>query len=119
MDFRKGIDGLCGVCKEQMEKDPMSGALFVFSNRSRKSLKILVYDSQGFWIFHKRLSRGSFKWWRTGERISAELRASELAVLIWNGNPDLAAPQSEWKSTSNFSKSTEDFSDVERQEDPH
>jgi transposase len=117
VDFRKGMDGLCGVCKEQMEKDPMSGALFVFSNRSRKSLKILVYDSQGFWIFHKRLSRGSFKWWRTGEGVSGELRASELAVLIWNGNPDLAAPQTEWKNTSNFVKSAEDFSDVERQEE--
>ncbi|MBK9039039.1 MAG: IS66 family insertion sequence element accessory protein TnpB [Bdellovibrionales bacterium] len=99
---------------------PHEWSSFVFSNRSRKSLKILVYDSQGFWIFHKRLSRGSFKWWRTGEGVSGELRASELAVLIWNGNPDLAAPQTEWKSTSNFVKSAEDFSDVESQEeDPH
>jgi hypothetical protein len=39
------------------------------------------------------------------------------AVLIWNGNPDLAAPQTEWKNTSNFVKSAEDFSDVERQEE--
>ncbi|MBK9039629.1 MAG: IS66 family insertion sequence element accessory protein TnpB [Bdellovibrionales bacterium] len=53
---------------------PHEWSSLFFSNRSRKSLKILVYDSQGFWIFHKRLSRGSFKWWRTGEesRVSYE-----------------------------------------------
>jgi phosphate-selective porin len=51
------------------------------------------------------------------KRGRVKVRASELAVLIWNGNPDLAAPQREWKSTSNFVRSAEDFSDVERQEE--
>ena len=43
-DFRQGIDGLCRVCRRELNADPMSGAVFVFRNRRGKSLKILVYD---------------------------------------------------------------------------
>jgi transposase len=47
VDFRNGIDGLARVCKQQLRSDPFSGALFVFCNRRRTALKILVYDGQG------------------------------------------------------------------------
>jgi len=49
-DFRKGIDGLAQLCRQRLQADPLSGAMFVFSNRRRKALKILVYDGQGFWL---------------------------------------------------------------------
>lgn len=55
-DFRKGIDGLARVCKEVLKQDPFSGWVFVFRNRPATALKALVYDGQGFWLFHKRLS---------------------------------------------------------------
>ena len=57
-DFRKGIDGLARVCKEVLKQDPFSGWVFVFRNRPATALKALVYDGQGFWLFHKRLSSG-------------------------------------------------------------
>ncbi len=47
-DFRKGIDGLVRVCKEVLRHDPFAGSVFVFRNRSATSLKLLVYDGQGF-----------------------------------------------------------------------
>ena len=98
IDFRKGIDGLCGVCKYELSQDPMSGALFVFRSRNMKSLKILVYDGQGFWVFHKRLSRGQLKWWpNTDARICYELLAQELYVLIWNGSLNEISLQKNWK----------------------
>ncbi len=50
VDFRKGIDGLAAVCRQRLQTDPMSGAVFVFGSRNRKSLKILVYDGQGFFL---------------------------------------------------------------------
>jgi transposase len=50
VDFRNGIDGLARVCKQQLEADPFSGWLFVFINRRGTAIKVLVYDSQGFWI---------------------------------------------------------------------
>ena len=59
-DFRKGIDGLARVCRDVLEVDPFGGTLFVFRNRRGTALKCLVYDSQGFWLAQKRLSRGVF-----------------------------------------------------------
>ena len=50
VDFRKGIDGLVAVCRQKLTTDPMAGALFVFSNRRRRALKILCYDGQGYWL---------------------------------------------------------------------
>jgi transposase len=44
VDFRNGIDGLAGLCRQRLESDPLTGAVFVFSSRSRKSVKILCYD---------------------------------------------------------------------------
>ena len=60
IDFRAGIDGLAGACRRRLEADPYSGALFVFGNRARTAIKILVYDGQGFWLCCKRLSSGRF-----------------------------------------------------------
>ena len=67
VDFRCGIDGLARLCKEALKHDPFNGWVFVFRNRSAKALKILVYDGQGFWLCHKRLSSGKFCWWPAGK----------------------------------------------------
>ena len=50
VDFRKGIDSLACVCRQQFQLDPFLGTLFVFRNRSGTALKLLVYDGQGFWL---------------------------------------------------------------------
>ena len=47
-DFRKGIDGLAQLAREQLDRDPFSGSIFVFRNRRGTAVKILVYDGQGF-----------------------------------------------------------------------
>jgi transposase len=49
IDFRNGIDGLAGLCQKVLAEDPFSGALVVFRNRQGTALKILCYDSRGFW----------------------------------------------------------------------
>ena len=66
-DFRKGIDGLAGLCRQVLKSDPFSGHVFVFRNKSATSIKILIYDGQGYWLCQKRLSRGQFKWWPKAE----------------------------------------------------
>ena len=58
-DFRRGIDGLARLCKDVLKHDPFNGWVFVFRNRSATALKILVFDGQGFWLCHKRLSVAS------------------------------------------------------------
>ena len=95
-DFRKGIDGLCRLCRTALSEDPFSGAVFVFRSRRGTAIKILVYDGQGFWLCQKRLSEGRFRYWptRNGAPVH-KLLAHELQVLLAGGNPDrtLAAPQ--------------------------
>ena len=46
VDFRKGIDGLAAVCRQQLEHDPLSGWAFVFRNRRATAVKILLYDGK-------------------------------------------------------------------------
>lgn len=98
VDFRKGIDGLAALCKEKLAADPFSGWLFVFRGRSLTSIKILVYDGQGFWLAQKRLSKGRFRWWPEGETTRV-LEAHQAQLLLAAGNPETkAAPV--WKRVS-------------------
>jgi transposase len=96
VDFRKGIDGLARVCREELAADPFSGFLFVFRNRKSTAVRILVYDGYGFWLMYRRLSRGRFRWWPEGEKI-ASLEAHELQLLLYNGNPELAQTDPPWR----------------------
>ncbi len=86
-DFRKGIDGLARICRERLAADPFSGVLFVFRNRRGTAIKILVYDSQGFWLAQKRLSRGRFRWWPTSATAASPLEAHQLQRLLMAGDP--------------------------------
>ena len=98
VDFRKGIDGLAQLCKESLGQDPFAGAVFVFRNRRSTALKALVYDGQGFWLCHKRLSNGRFRWWPAGSGAGAKsLAAHELAVLFSAGNPTRTGAAAEWR----------------------
>jgi transposase len=97
-DFRKGIDGLAQLCRQRLQADPLSGALFVFSNKRRKALKILVYDGQGFWLCQKRLSQGRFIWWpQATESSTCRLDVHQVQLLLWNGNPQNAQAAPLWR----------------------
>ncbi|MFZ0446286.1 MAG: IS66 family insertion sequence element accessory protein TnpB [Bacillus sp. (in: firmicutes)] len=61
-DLRKSIDGLAILVKEGFDLDPFSSSLFVFCNRKRDKLKILHWDHNGFWLYYRRLERGTFHW---------------------------------------------------------
>ena len=99
-DFRKGIDGLAQLCKDSLEQDPFAGAVFVFRNRRRTAIKVLVYDGQGFWLCHKRLSTGRFAWWPStseGGANARSLAAHQLSVLFSAGNPDRTNAAPDWR----------------------
>ena len=97
-DFRKGIDGLARLCKDVLRQDPFSGWVFVFRNRKATALKVLVYDGQGFWLCHKRLSNGKFSWWPRSETEAAKtLSSHQLHVLLSAGNPDRVQAAPVWR----------------------
>jgi len=101
VDFRKGIDGIASICRK-MVHDPFSGHLFVFRNRLSTAIKILLYDGQGFWLCHKRLSKGHFKWWpKKNDSNFNQLAAYELQMLIVNGNPSECHVAPDWKPIPN------------------
>lgn len=102
-DFRKGIDGLARLCKEALRQDPFSGGVFVFRNRRGTAIKALAYDGQGFWLCHKRLSEGRFRWWPSAggkpaeQQAARRLAAHQVAVLFSAGNPDGASAAPDWR----------------------
>ncbi|MGC9523765.1 MAG: IS66 family insertion sequence element accessory protein TnpB [Anaerolineae bacterium] len=97
-DFRRGIDGLARLCQEVLGHDPFCGWVFVFRNRRATAVKVLAYDGQGFWLCHKRLSSGRFRWWPTSRTAAAKtLAAHELQVLLSAGNPEATQAAPAWR----------------------
>jgi transposase len=97
VDFRKGIDSLAAVCRQRLGDNPLEGAVYVFRNRSGSSLKLLMYDGQGYWLCMKRLSTGRFRGWPDSTEARVPLSARELIVLLWNGWPDRAQMAKDWR----------------------
>ena len=97
-DFRQGIDGLARLCQETLQQDPFAGVVFVFRNRKGTALKVLMYDGQGFWLCHKRLSRGRFPWWPSATASESQrLAAHQLSVLLSAGNPTRTGAAADWR----------------------
>jgi transposase len=78
-DMRKSIDGLAALVQEKFQLDPFS-ALFVFCNRKRDKLKILHWDHNGFWLYYRRVERGTFAWPTKGT--TRKVSARELRWLL-------------------------------------
>lgn len=100
IDFRKGICGLKAICQQKLLCDPFSGVIFAFANRARTSVKLLVYDANGFWLCQKQFSQGRLAWWPTDKIQTVTLRASELQILLAQGNPVKAGIPCDWRSVT-------------------
>ena len=81
VDMRQSFNGLYTRVQTVLQQDPTSGHLFVFTNKNRNRLKILLWDGSGLWVLAKRLDKGTFLW-PTGEGSSQLLRAEELQLLL-------------------------------------
>ncbi len=79
VDMRQSFDGLSGMVTTGLGHDPLSGEVYVFVNRRRDRLKLLVWDRTGFWIFYKRLEGGTFQLPAT---TAAVLPYEELMLIL-------------------------------------
>jgi transposase len=82
VDLRKGYDGLFGLVKTGLGRDPLSGDLFLFLGKRRSGCKVLLWDGTGLCIFQKRLESGRFASLFRDDGKSVQLTASELALFI-------------------------------------
>jgi len=101
IDFRKGIDGIAGFCKNSFSLDPFSGALFLFYNKNKNAFKILFYDGQGFILVTKRLSQGRFQHKNQDNFKDIDcyqICHRALQVLINNGNIHDVKFSKNWKT---------------------
>lgn len=81
VDFRKGIDGLHAIVRDQFGEDALSGNVFLFFNARRDRVKVLVWDRNGFWLFMKRLERGKFQR-LDGTSAKLEIDRARLTMLL-------------------------------------
>lgn len=86
-DFRQGIDGLVALCRHELHKDPRDGTYFVFINRRKTMVRVLVYDGTGFWLMTKRLSKGKFQGWPKAASPLSAMEAKHLSRLVLGHDP--------------------------------
>jgi transposase len=96
VDMRKGFEGLYGLVRDQLGQDPLSGHLFLFTNRTRTRLKALVWDGSGLWVCAKRLEKGRFRWPEADLARSVVMRPEELAMLVNGLDSTQSRPRKNW-----------------------
>ena len=81
--MRKGLDGLSGLVRNGLAKDPLSGEIFIFFNSRRNQVKLLLWEQDGFSLYYKRLERGTYELpvFAT-DGISAELDSDQLMFIL-------------------------------------
>jgi transposase len=80
-DLRRGFNGLLALITYEFGRDPLSGELYVFTNRRRDLLKIFFCDTGGLWVCAKRLEVGRYRWPQPGEPL-VTLSPAELQLLL-------------------------------------
>lgn len=78
-DMRKGFDGLSGLVRDGLQKDPLSGDVFIFFNKRRSQVKLLLWERDGFSMYYKRLEQGTYE---LPLSTSTELKSSELMLIL-------------------------------------
>ena len=80
-DMRKAMNGLLGIVNEVIQVNPYDEVLFAFCGRSRKLIKLLYWDGNGFCLWQKRLATGSFPW-PNSEAQAIQLTTEEMRWLL-------------------------------------
>jgi len=82
VDMRKSFDGLSGIVREKLGREPTDGTLFLFVNRRRDRIKLLYWDRDGLALWYKRLEAGSLERIDRGDGAAVRIDATELSMLL-------------------------------------
>jgi transposase len=101
-NLRKSFEGLSNEVRSVLGRDPLSGHVFVFLNRRRNQVKLLLWTRGGFTIVAKRLERGTFAFPSkvTGEATSVPLDVHELGMLLEGIEVGAAQVSRRWEPPS-------------------
>lgn len=101
-NLRKSFEGLSNEVRTLLQADPLCGHVFVFLNRRRTQVKMLMWTRGGFTIVHKRLERGSFTFPDavTADAASVQIDAHELAMLLEGLQPGTRPGTRRWNPVS-------------------
>lgn len=81
--MRKGFDSLSGLVTLQLQLDALSGAVFIFFNKKRNQVKLLVWEGDGFAMYYKRLERGTYELpTMANNDSSASINARQLQLIL-------------------------------------
>ena len=83
--MRRGIDSLSGIVRAEMNRDPMSGEIFIFLCRRRRQIKLLLFEGDGYALYLKRLERGTFEYPQKEPSGQAILTSSDELNWILKG----------------------------------
>ncbi len=82
-DMRKGFDSLSGIVTSHMHGDLLSGAVFIFVNRKRNQVKLLLWEGDGLSLYHKRLEKGTYELpASTNESSALTISAQQLQFIL-------------------------------------
>jgi transposase len=83
-DMRKSFDGLCGIIRSGLRKDPVDGGdVYVFINKERNKVKLLHWEAGGFVLYYKRLEEGTLDWaFATEGSVSRVVTYTRLLLLL-------------------------------------
>jgi transposase len=83
VNMRKSFDGLMGIVQNELKVDPLSAAIFIFLNRRRNQVKLLLWEGDGFSLYHKRLEKGSYELPAgNADQLVVNVEADQLLLLL-------------------------------------
>lgn len=80
VDMRKGFDSLSGLVQLHMQMNVLNGSIFIFMNKKRNQVKLLLWEGDGLSLYYKRLERGTYQWPDTGD--DGRMSAQQLHLIL-------------------------------------
>ena len=99
-DLRKSFEGLAVLVSHRFKEDPLSGHLYVFTNRRKNRIKLLYFDGTGVWVCAKRLAEGSFAWPKSTDPGALRIAAEELTLLLAGIDLDQTRTREWWRQAA-------------------